>query len=287
MDRNLVQRISVAAVGIPAALGLVWWGGWPLAIMLALIAGQGANEVAGLAAQQGTRILRRTGCFLAALVPLLVEFRHAPFAGTEVLRGTDAHLVALAFLGILTTALVRRAPNDRPLATAAVTVLAVLYTGFLPSFLLVIRHAAPERSWQGTWLVFFPLVVTWVCDTAAMFGGRAFGAAKLAPSISPGKTRAGGIAGVVGGMVTALLFALVVFPAIGVAINPLPALVIGLVLSVVGQVGDLAESLFKREAGVKDSSALIPGHGGVLDRFDSLYFVLPLAATLYALLGVV
>ena len=153
-----------------------------------------------------------------------------------------------------------------------------LYTGALPAFLLVIRHAQhPERSWAGAWLVFFPLVVTWVCDTAAMFGGRAFGGPKLAPTVSPGRpapgrrrrgrrarwwrrcsrcwcSRASAGRSRSGSWWSS------------------PA-----VLSVVGQVGDLAESLFKREAGVKDSSHLIPGHGGVLDRFDSLYFVIPVA----------
>ncbi len=286
MDRNLVQRISVAAVGIPMALALVWWGGWPLAVLVALIAGQATLEVAGLAAQQGIRMLRRTGYVLAALVPLLIAYGHSA-AGPTMLRGLELHLAALTVLLVLGITLARRAPAERPLTTAAVTLLAVLYTGLLPSFLLIIRHAAPERSWAGTWLVFFPLVVTWVCDTAAMFGGRAFGTTKLAPTISPGKTREGGVAGVVGGVATSLVFALVVFPAVGIALDVVPALVIGLVLSIVGQAGDLAESLFKREAGVKDSSALIPGHGGVLDRFDSLYFVLPVAATLYALLGVV
>ena len=93
------------------------------------------------------------------------------------------------------------APAERPLAAVAVTVLAVAYTGALPAFLLAIRHGGfGGRIWAGTWLVFFPLVVTWVCDTAAMFGGRAIGGPKLAPTVSPGKTRSGSIAGVVGGL---------------------------------------------------------------------------------------
>jgi phosphatidate cytidylyltransferase len=135
--------------------------------------------------------------------------------------------------------------------------------------------------------VFYPLVVTWVCDTAAMFGGRAIGGPKLAPTVSPGKTRAGTVTGVVGALLVAPLFAGLVFPRVGVALALGPALAIALVLSVVGQVGDLAESLVKREAGVKDSSHLIPGHGGVLDRLDSLYFVVPAAAAMYHAFGVI
>ena len=103
--------------------------------------------------------------------------------------------------------------------------------------------------------MFFPLVVTWVCDTAAMFGGRTIGGPKLAPTVSPGKTRSGRGAGVIGGLLVAPLFAGLVFPRVGVdASRWWQLLVIAAVLSVVGQVGDLAESLFKREAGVKDSS---------------------------------
>ena len=188
----------------------------------------------------------------------------------------------------MTWALAARRPADRPLGAVAVTLLAPLYAGALPAFLLVLRHGAyPMRSWAGTWLVFLPLIVTWVCDTAAMFGGRAMKGPKLAPTVSPGKTRSGSAAGVIGGLAVAVIFALLVFPALGIRVSLAALLLMAAVWSTMGQVGDLAESLFKREVGVKDSSALIPGHGGVLDRFDSLYFVVPLAAAMYRLFGLV
>jgi phosphatidate cytidylyltransferase len=120
-----------------------------------------------------------------------------------------------------------------------------------------------------------------------MFGGRTFGGPKLAPTISPGKTRSGAAAGVVGGLLVAPVFDRWVFPAVGLEVPGWQLLAIAGALSIVGQVGDLAESLFKREAGVKDSSALIPGHGGVLDRLDSLYFVVPVAAAMYHAFGVI
>jgi phosphatidate cytidylyltransferase len=135
--------------------------------------------------------------------------------------------------------------------------------------------------------VFFPLVVTWVGDTAAMFGGRLMGGPRLAPTVSPGKTRSGSAAGVVGGLLVAPLFGSWIFPRVGLEIPMWQLVAIAAVLSVIGQIGDLVESLFKREAGVKDSSHLIPGHGGVLDRFDSLYFVVPVAAFMYKLFGVI
>ena len=134
-------------------------------------------------------------------------------------------------------------------------------------------------------MVFFPLVVTWICDSFAMWGGQLFGRAKLWPSVSPGKTWAGAVSGVVGGVAAGMVFVPAVFAPIGGTVSLSQAGLMGLVISIVAQIGDLAESLFKREAGVKDSSGLIPGHGGILDRFDSLYFVLPVAGVMYRVLG--
>jgi phosphatidate cytidylyltransferase len=119
-----------------------------------------------------------------------------------------------------------------------------------------------------------------------MFGGKLFQGPKLAPTVSPGKTRSGTISGVVAGIAVAPLFGLLAFQPAGLAIPAWKLVVCAALWSVMGQVGDLAESLFKREVGLKDSSDLIPGHGGVLDRFDSLYFVLPLAVVLYRVLGI-
>jgi phosphatidate cytidylyltransferase len=280
----MMQRIGFAVVAIPLALVLVWYGGWPLAFLVAAIGVLGTRELFDLAAVRGVEPLARTGMLLAALVPLVL------FA-TIALDPASAPLPYLAALGVvavLAVALRRRAPTAQPLAATAITVFGVVYAAVLPAFLLVIRHAQwPTRSWGGALLVFFPLVVTWVCDTAAMFAGRAIGGAKLSPVISPGKTRVGAVAGVLGGIVVAPVFALGLFPRAGVAITLPTAVLMATVLTVVGQAGDLVESLFKREAGVKDSSSLIPGHGGVLDRFDALYVVIPVAAFCYHLAGLV
>ena len=143
------------------------------------------------------------------------------------------------------------------------------------------------RSWAGAWLVFFPLVVTWVCDTAAMFGGRADRRAQARADGQPGEDPVGehrrrGRRARGGSALRPL-----VFPRVGVTAALGSSLVIAARARVVGQVGDLAESLFKREAGVEGFEHLIPGHGGVLDRLDSLYFVLPVAAALYRFFGVI
>jgi phosphatidate cytidylyltransferase len=288
MDENLVRRVGFALVAIPLALLLVWYGGIPLALVLALAAILGTRELFDLAARGNVRPLRALGLVSAGLLPPIV---YATITAPDVRSWITEwwpYAVAIWVILLLSMALAARSPADRPLSVAGISLLAVIYTGALPAFLLAIRHGNhPLRSWAGAWLVFYPLVVTWVCDTAAMFGGRAFGGPKLAPAVSPGKTRSGSIAGVVGGLVVAPVFAAAVFPRTGPELRLGQLLVIAGVLSVVGQVGDLAESLFKREAGVKDSSALIPGHGGVLDRFDSLYFVIPTAAALYHAFGVI
>ena len=288
MDSNLLRRVGFAVVAIPLALAIIWYGGLPLALLLGITSGLGARELFDLAGRQGIRPARAFGFVsAAALAPLTYGALVAPDV-RELALGSWPYVVALWVVGLMAWGLASRSPDEKPLEAVSVTLLAVVYTGALPAFLIGIRHLShPERSWAGAWLVFFPLVVTWVCDTAAMFGGRALGGPKLAPPISPGKTRSGAALGVVGGVLVAPIFSTMVFPRVGIEIPLWQLVMLAGILSVVGQIGDLAESLFKREAGVKDSSHLIPGHGGVLDRFDSLYFVIPTAAALYHLFGVI
>jgi phosphatidate cytidylyltransferase len=288
MDANLVRRIGFAVLAIPLALAVVWYGGWPFALLLGLAGVLGARELFDLAARQNIRPIQPLGLATAGLIPVVVySALTRPELGPWIAKWWP-YLPALWLIVLLSWVLAARAPTERPLSAASVTLLAVAYTAALPAFLLAIRHTEYSiRSWSGAWLVFFPLVVTWICDTAAMFGGRALGGPKLSPLVSPGKTRSGSVAGVLGGVLVAPLFALLIFPRVALEIPMWQLLCIAAVLSVVGQVGDLAESLFKREAGVKDSSNLIPGHGGILDRFDSLYFVIPTAAAMYRGFGVI
>jgi phosphatidate cytidylyltransferase len=287
MDANLVRRVGFAIAAIPVVLLIVWYGGLPLALLLAIAAALGTRELFGLAERQQIRPARVIGLASAAAI---APVAYASIAAPDVralIAAAWPYAGALWLIAVLTWGLAARAPAERPLAAVAITVFAVAYAGVLPAFLLDMRHHGHGlRSWAGAWLVFFPLVVTWVCDTAAMFGGRSIGGPKLAPSVSPGKTRSGSVAGVIGGLLVAPLFAALIFPRVGVEVPLWQLTAIAAVLGVVGQVGDLAESLFKREAGVKDSSHLIPGHGGVLDRLDSLYFVVPVAAAMYRLFGI-
>lgn len=284
MDSNLAKRLAFAAVAIPAALLVVWAGGWPLVALLATAAVLGLRELFVFAGLQQVRPLARTAYVSGALVPVLAYLA----AGTgPTLVTAPVTLLALWLLLVMVVALVRRTPAERPLAAVAITAFGVAYAAGLPSFILAIRHAGHATfDWAGAWLVFTPLVIVWVGDTAAMFGGRAMKGPKLAPTVSPGKTWSGTVAGFLSAIGTAFLLDRFILDHYGVALAPWKVVVFGALVNVAGQVGDLAESLFKREVGVKDSSALIPGHGGVLDRLDALYFAIPVAAALYRWFGV-
>ena len=269
----LARRVLVAAIGIPIALAAGYLGDVVLAAMLALLAGVGAWELFRLGNATGTRALEAIGIPLAALVPL----------GTHAVRvgWLDAPLAAggAVFVALAAMVLWSRSQTEKPLGALAVTVFGVLYTGATLAYAYALRHHRfVVEPAAGAVLLFFPIILTWVSDTAAYFAGRAFGKRKLMPAVSPGKTVAGAVGAVAGSMAGAWLYNdFVLQPFAQLALAPWTALVFGAVVSGAGQVGDLVESLLKREAGVKDSSSFFGAHGGVLDRLDSLYFVLPVA----------
>ncbi|MDH3496598.1 MAG: phosphatidate cytidylyltransferase [Gemmatimonadota bacterium] len=284
MASSLPRRIAVAAVGIPTALGLVYVGGWILAAVLAVVGVLGTHELFRLARAKDVRPLGLLGYAAAALAPLALF----GILNDRLLPPLWIGYAAIAWvIAIMAGAVFRRPPASGPLAAVAVTVFAPAYTGLLPSFLLVIRHGnAAASPWAATWLVFLPLVVTWVCDSMAMAGGALIGGPKFAPVVSPNKTWAGTVTGSVSAGLVAPVYGWLALRPHDLHPGVVQLVLLGILLSALGQVGDLAESLFKREAGVKDSGTVFPGHGGVLDRFDSLYWVLPGAAALLALYGI-
>lgn len=285
MSRNMMLRVAVAAVGIPAALGVVYVGGWLLAALVAVFGVVGAHELYRLAARSGARPLATPGYLAAGGIPL------ATFAAYPQGGGLPASAIILGgvpwLMLVMAAALGRRAPTDRPLAAVSITVFGALYAGGLPAFLVVLRHGGTDFSaWAATGLVFLPLVLTWVGDSLAMAGGSMIGGARLAPVLSPNKTWAGAVSGGVSAVLLAPVYGAVVLAPLGVRVAAWQLALFGLVVSIVGQAGDVAESLFKREAGVKDSGTFFPGHGGVLDRLDSLYWAIPVAVLLLALFEV-
>ena len=285
-SKNLVQRIVVAAIAIPLVAGLIWLGGWPLAGALAVLGVLGTREVYDFARRQGIEPLERTGWLAAAAIPLIAFWAK----GSEIHWGEPAlYLAALWLMVVMTIAMGRRGPAGRPLTAVAVTLFGCVYASGMLSFLIAMRHGGVAVVRPGAYflLTLFPLVITWVCDTAAMAAGTLLGGPKLAPILSPKKTHAGAIGGTLAGIIVALALGKFVLNRQGWHFTDGQLLLFGLAISIVGQIGDVAESLLKREVSLKDSSALIPGHGGVLDRLDSLYFVIPAAAGLYRMFGVI
>lgn len=283
-QEQMGRRVAFSAIAIPVAVAAAYVGGWALAGLLALVGVLATREIYNLAAATGLEPLRRLGLAAAAVIPLATFWAK----GSEIHYAEPAlYLGALWMLAVIATAAWRRGPGGRPLAAVAVTVFGVLYVPGLLSFAVVLRHpyGVGLDSGVGTALLFFPLALTWIGDTAAMAGGKLIGGPKLAATLSPRKTWAGAASGLATTVLTAWLYSAMILAPLGRALPVAGALLAGAVISATGQVGDLAESLFKREVGVKDSSSLIPGHGGMLDRVDSLLFVLPVTAGIFRLFG--
>ena len=274
---DLALRIVSALVAAPLALIMIYLGGLPLAAFLAAVSAGCAWEFYRIAAAGGVEPLDPLGIPLAGAVPLAVYA-----AGAGLYRPTLV-VPAVIMLVILAAVIWARGPQRRPLAAASATVMGILYTGALLSFGYALRehpYAVGERA--GTALVAFPLVLTWASDIGAFFVGRAVGGRKLIASVSPGKTISGALGGLATTVLVSWLYVRFALAPVALLTMTIPATILfGAVISVSAQVGDLAESLLKREANVKDSSHLIPGHGGLLDRLDSLLFVLPVAYLLF------
>ena len=272
---ELSRRILFAVIAAPVGIAIVYLGGPFLATLLSVIAALGAWEFCRIARASGAQPFDAAAMIGAAAIPLLVYG-----VQLRLLAPTWTHAV-VAGLAVFAATIFRRGIGGRPLLAAATTVFCVAYLG-LVAYVFDLRYddyIIDARG--GTALAMFPILLTWATDVGAYAFGRLRGSHKLMPSVSPGKT----IEGAFGGLVLAVLIALlyvsyVLHPMAQLSLRPLAIVVFAVCISAVAQVGDLAESLIKREAGIKDSSTLIPGHGGVLDRFDSLLFVLPVAVLL-------
>ena len=178
-------------------------------------------------------------------------------------------ILMLLTIGSLVAAMLRGAPFNRMITSAGVTVLSVMYIVLLGGHMIALRVGfAPQLSKH---LLSFFFLVIMGADAAAYYGGRAFGKHKLAPTISPGKTWEGAVAGMLASLLLAVAAHYWFFPELATKF----ALSLAAVMNVIGVIGDLTESALKRSAGAKDTAAVLPGHGGVLDRIDSLLFNAP------------
>lgn len=284
---ELTKRVAVAAVGIPLSLLVVYLGGWFLGTLLAVVAGISAAELFGLARVRGVRPFTQVGIGAAAFYIVAATVgRDLHSAAPWLWSGTVVVLLLSAWL-----ALGRRGGGgEAPLSSLAITLGGALYTGGTLSFAVFLRYlpdgemGARVTAWHGTALVVYPLAITWLADTAAFFVGRRWGRRKLAPQVSPGKTWEGTVAAGLTATVASALYATFVLSHVPPFSPPLAvAAGSGLVMGVAAMLGDLTESLFKREAGVKDSGHVLPGHGGMLDRLDALFMSIPVAYGLLVL----
>jgi phosphatidate cytidylyltransferase len=186
--------------------------------------------------------------------------------------------VFLTLLAIPASYVFGNADLDQALPSSAIAVTATLYVGMLGGSLIRLRNDfAPDI---GPKLVFFLLLVVWLGDAGAYYVGRMFGRHKMSPRISPKKTIEGGAGGIATSIIAAIVIHYTFFPSFPLV----HAVIAGVILSIAGVVGDLAESMWKRSAAVKDSGTLIPGHGGFLDRFDSIFFTTPILYVYWVLI---
>jgi phosphatidate cytidylyltransferase len=280
----LRTRVLSAAVGIPAVLVLLFLDGLPrlqnipLLLLAGGIAALGAEEAAVLLRGRGCAPPKWLGASLGPLVPLVVYFKRPAYSDAVLLVLTllIVFLVLMAFLALIADVVKR---SWRALRDFGLVVVAAGYIGGMLAILLLLRYLdTGARVPWGMWPVLLIFLATWAMDAAAYLAGRKWGRHRLCPAISPGKTIEGAIFGLISSMIitTAVLM---------LAVHPHPSVLaaegIGLALGVAGEAGDLVESLFKRRVGAKDSGDIIPGHGGILDRFDSMLLAAP---TLYLIL---
>ncbi len=281
---SLVQRVASAAVLLPIVAGVVWWGVWSVTVVVALATLIGVIELYGALRQGGYRPRLAVGIGSALLLILAIAFRS--FLPFDPLYPA----ITIAIIGSLVIELTRH-QEQGVLASWALTLAGALYLSWLFSHFILLRALDTPlltgwltpldlRIESGAAWIYFVLAITWIQDTAAYFAGKNLGRHKMAPILSPKKTWEGAAGGLLGSILAGTLCV----PLLGLPITLAQAALLGLVGGIAGPLGDLAESMIKRQAGLKDAGNLIPGHGGILDRADSLLFTGPVLYYLIRLL---
>jgi len=274
------KRVATAVVLIPLVVGLVLWASTAIvSIAIALVTLLALFEYFGLGEAIGHRAYRfwTAAC---ALVLIFAQWRGASEHAYVLTGGLIAlqktrwfhggappldEVFFLFVLGIAALTVATRRPLVEALPAAGISASGLILVAFPLSFAIPLHAAGP----QGPVLLLFALVVVWVGDSAAYFAGKSIGKHALAPHLSPKKTWEGTVAGFLGSLIVAPLFAL------WVNVPLIHLLAMAALGNIAGQVGDLLESGYKRSAGIKDSGSLLPGHGGVLDRIDALILAIP------------
>ena len=251
----MVERIISALIGAPLFLGLIYMGGPYTAIMVVVLTLLSLREFLQIGEKMGVRVWYKLTTIVSVvwLICLLIG-------------GQEWMLSILVFWLLIGLGRLALTFPKTSLSDVNFNLLAVFYAVVLLSHLYLLRQLS-----SGINLTFLTICLVWATDTGAYFIGRQFGKHLLAPQVSPKKTVEGSLGGILFSMVVAMVF----WRIFGGA-TWLRYIFVGVIIGISAQIGDLFESALKRSAGVKDSGKLIPGHGGILDRFDSLIFALPL-----------
>lgn len=268
MISNLAKRLIVAAIGIPALVFIVYKGNWWLYMFCILVSVLGSWELAAMLLGKQIEIGKQLATILAILLVSMFQFSQQILMKYPSFSSGEAGLLFIFVMFVLVAYLIMaKVGVVNYTIRLSLAILTAIYPAFFISFSILIHRDFGPDGWV---ILLFVFVNTWIADTFAYAFGRWFGKRKLALEVSPKKTWVGFVFSFFGGLFTAFLFY--------AAVPDLKferLIAFSLAATLFGQIGDLIESAIKRDCGVKDSSNLIPGHGGVLDRFDSLMMALP------------
>jgi len=256
----LKHRVITAAVGVPLVILAIWFGDPWFSLLIAAAALAGTYEFYRMAGLDRREPLLYLGLLWALALVLSPHYHH---------RSLDAlPFVITATVLISLVWLLRRPSREGAFGNWAWTIAGALYAGWMLSYWLNLRGLEDGRNW-----VYLAMLTVFANDTGAFFIGRARGRHKLAPAVSPAKTWEGAIGGLICSVLGAIVIAIVLNLISAFAFGYWRIIALGFLVSLFAQLGDLVESLLKRNMRVKESGNLLPGHGGVLDRFDSIIFV--------------
>lgn len=263
MNSEFIKRILVAAVAIPVVIfATVWDNTWPFAVGLYVVILLANRELYSMLRNAGEPVSAAVSWFGALLIPVCFYFNNSWMLFAFVLTG----LIFVIFLMKMFT----DEPTVGVIRYVSVNMFAAVFLPFLLSFILMVRLAPAGAMW-----IIFVFVAIWASDSMAYIVGSKFGKRKIVPKVSPKKSLEGFIAGLFFGILAGIAFYYVAIHDVA-RLSVLKIVVIAIDIVLAGILGDLFESMLKRDAGVKDSGNLIPGHGGIFDRMDSLVFAVPI-----------